>query len=442
MTTTETPVDAAELVTITRRPTNVIEAIAAVKAEVGAVGKNRTMNATRDEGGGYAFRSIEDVYNACHGPMAANCLVIVPHEVVANERRHFEYEKKTRQGEVYGITRGVEVVLHIRGRAYGPGGLNDYIEFEVVGEAKDYSDKASNKAHTMADKIAVTQLLKIPYSDMADQDDERPEEVVGARRDASADEPQDFPVGDGWIMGQLMERWNDKDAVRAAFDAWAANTDRQSPDGMRYLKSQADSFLAQQAAAAPAPAAPAANGASAPAPAPAPPTGATDEAAPDDIITDEAWKTFLDETAKLTPEQQAALKSWANTNDIPITRRRITLTGWQKVMKEARNFQRGSGTAGRQPAQEPPSAPAAPADTEPSAADAARARGADRAAAVARMEALPVESAGVLAASMTNAGIDGADWRAQVANVPNDPEWNEWLDGIVEECEAAASEPF
>ena len=178
------------------KPTNVLEAICAVKSDVGAIGKNRLMN----EGGSansYKFRSIEDIYDAAHEPMAKHGLVIVPHKIVANERRHFEIEKKNREGVVYGVTRGVEVVLTILVHVYGPGGPSDFIELEVVGEAKDYSDKASNKAHTMADKIAVVQVLKIPYRDMVDQDNERPEEGPSRQSQAPRERRPSPPTATG-----------------------------------------------------------------------------------------------------------------------------------------------------------------------------------------------------------------------------------------------------
>lgn len=215
-------------------PLNVIQTIAKVKAAVGAVSKNRTM-AGGGQDGGYRFRSIDDVYDACHGPMAEHGLVIVPHKIISNERRLFQYDKTDRQGNVVGTTRGVEIVMHILVRVYGPNG--DHIELEVVGEAKDYSDKGSNKAHTAADKIAVTQTLKIPYREMSDPDEERPEETRQARQPKS-EQPADWPVTRGYIKRELLKITGSEEKAIKAWDAFEKL-------GVPMVESEAQKFFAQ-----------------------------------------------------------------------------------------------------------------------------------------------------------------------------------------------------
>jgi len=139
-------------------PLTVLEAITAVKEAIGAIDKDRQMS----QGATYRYRGIDAILDAAHAALVATGLLIVP------ERATPSYDLRT-------TDRGKAsqwVSLHVSWRIYGPSG--DSIFAATVGEASDVSDKATNKAHTAAWKVLLSQLFAIPYS-VDDHDDERPD---------------------------------------------------------------------------------------------------------------------------------------------------------------------------------------------------------------------------------------------------------------------------
>lgn len=162
-TTTNTTTTTAEaFVALSPSSLTVQELVAQVALEVGAIGKNARMEAGPAK---YNYRSLDDLINAAHEPLARNGVTFTPHSVLV-------------VGEDKGSTRSGTTQYHVRAivtyRVYGPNG--DYISAAVLAEALDTSDKASNKLMSAAYKYAVSQVLSIPYA-MEDQDAERPEPI-------------------------------------------------------------------------------------------------------------------------------------------------------------------------------------------------------------------------------------------------------------------------
>lgn len=136
----------------TKRPKHrhVIEAIAAVTAEMPPVGKDQQMT---DGPARYAYRGIEDVTSAAQRLMGKHCVVPSPRVVERNVR----VVGTTKAGNE--ITEEHHVIIY---RLYGPGGLDDYIEqgpFHAL--ARDNSDKGTNKALTQAFKQMLVQTFVI-----------------------------------------------------------------------------------------------------------------------------------------------------------------------------------------------------------------------------------------------------------------------------------------
>ena len=134
----------------------IVARLVAVMADVGAVGRNAQM----EHGERYRYRRNDDVLSAVQPALVRHGVVAVP-EVVAVKYR----DRTTRNGNPQ-----VWCSLTVRWTFHGAAG--DSVSAVVVGEASDTSDKATNKAHTASQKIALCQVLSIPYS-QDDPDDDR-----------------------------------------------------------------------------------------------------------------------------------------------------------------------------------------------------------------------------------------------------------------------------
>ena len=142
-------------------------AICGVMEDVGAVGKNDV-----NKKQGFKYRSIDAVMNALNPAMVKNKIFCVP-EVMEQTRE----ERKTSNGNnvIYSICR-------IRYRFFATDGSS--VEAVVVGESMDSSDKATNKAMSVAFKYACFQVFCIPTEElMDDPDKETPEETTSKTSD-------------------------------------------------------------------------------------------------------------------------------------------------------------------------------------------------------------------------------------------------------------------
>jgi hypothetical protein len=133
--------------------------LATAASEVGAIGKNKRMEAGPAK---YAYRSVDDVIAAVHPVFAKLGIVMAPRVT------RMEYgEMSTKSGGSLRL-----VTMEVNFYFYGPKG--DCVTVTTMGEATDSGDKAPNKAHTAALKVALCQLLLIPF-DSQDPDETRQE---------------------------------------------------------------------------------------------------------------------------------------------------------------------------------------------------------------------------------------------------------------------------
>jgi hypothetical protein len=127
-----------------------------VMQAIGHVGKSR-----KNQQQNYAFRGIDDLYNAVQPALIANGVTVAPHAVEWKSRE----ERATRNGGVLFYT-----VVICTFRFYAPDG--SFVESTTLGEAMDSGDKSCNKAMSAAMKYALMQTLCIPTEESKDTEDE------------------------------------------------------------------------------------------------------------------------------------------------------------------------------------------------------------------------------------------------------------------------------
>ena len=131
---------------------NVITALAAVMAELPAIGK------ADKSPEGYSYRGIEAITKHLQPLLAKHCIVITPHAMIVGVR------------PVVAMKEGwQDIEIAVDWRIYGPGGPTDMIEARTTGIGRDKSDKGANKAQTQAYKYLLLHLLSI--ADKADDAD-------------------------------------------------------------------------------------------------------------------------------------------------------------------------------------------------------------------------------------------------------------------------------
>lgn len=118
------------------------QALAAVMAEVGAVGKDST-----NQSQGFNFRGVDAVVNAASPRLSTHGIVPAPHV----ESAHYD-TIPTRNG---GTMR--QCTLTVRYSFTGPAG--DSLDCTVAAEAMDSGDKSTSKAMSVAYRTALIQVL-------------------------------------------------------------------------------------------------------------------------------------------------------------------------------------------------------------------------------------------------------------------------------------------
>ena len=180
---------------MTEKPT-IYDALAAVRADVPAVGKNER---NRDQN--YNFRGIDAVVNAVSPALRRHGVLVIPELLEANYR-----DVQTSRGKP-----SRECTVKVRYTFYGPRG--DSIECVTPGESMDFSDKGAPKAMSVAYRIALLQALSLP-TDEPDPDSQSYEREADPADEARAD------------LRQLCdERRLDTRRVAAAFAARYGGTD-------------------------------------------------------------------------------------------------------------------------------------------------------------------------------------------------------------------------
>jgi len=138
---------------------SVFEALAGVVRDLPAIGKGET------HAQGFAYRGIEGIMKVARTVLGEHGIIVAP---------------SVRDRQVETILVGQRqspwrlVTIEVRFRFYGPRG--DWLDAVTVGEGFDPGDKAASKAHTMAFKTALIQVLQIADGDDAEATD-NPEPV-------------------------------------------------------------------------------------------------------------------------------------------------------------------------------------------------------------------------------------------------------------------------
>lgn len=145
-------------------PSNVVEALAAVMAELPGIAKVKHENPS-GKGLTYAYRGIEEITSEVQGLFAKYGIVVVP-RVARREVKDI----------VVNNNDWTDTYLEVSWTVYGPGMTS--VDASTFGHGRDNSDKGTNKAMTQAFKYLLLDMLCI--SDPADDNDGT--NVEGTRR--------------------------------------------------------------------------------------------------------------------------------------------------------------------------------------------------------------------------------------------------------------------
>ena len=135
-----------EWIAVSENNGEIVAALVAAALEIGPVNKS---GIAAQQMGGYSFRTIDDVVNACSGPMARNGLVIIP---AISETKSESWNDKWRKEYARYRFR----LMHVSG---------EWIETEMVAQALDNGDKALGKATSYALKEMLCRMFLIPTGD-------------------------------------------------------------------------------------------------------------------------------------------------------------------------------------------------------------------------------------------------------------------------------------
>jgi hypothetical protein len=192
---------------------NVNEALAAVMADVQAVGKS-----DRNTHQGFAFRGIDAVLNAVGPVLRRHGVVVVP-DVVSHTFETVEVgQKRSLMGHV---------IVHVRYVFVGPEG--DQLTCSVLGEAMDSGDKAVPKAMSVAFRTALLQALALP-TDEPDPDAATYERSAGPSHAELVAEVERLLVGSEDLVDVLTVR---------AYAAQGPTEAQASVDRLRSLMAKA-----------------------------------------------------------------------------------------------------------------------------------------------------------------------------------------------------------
>ena len=170
-----------------------------IMAQVGAIEKNRT---NTQQGSGYKFRGIDDVYAALQPVLSQNGVFFVP-EVL----EQFREERTSKSGGQLLYT-----VLKIKFTFFAPDGSS--VPAVVIGEAMDSGDKSANKAQSAGLKVACLQLFCVPTEEPKDTEYETHEVQP---RGPLIGKPVSSPVGNSTScshcnsLNTMIDRYNNKE---------------------------------------------------------------------------------------------------------------------------------------------------------------------------------------------------------------------------------------
>lgn len=134
----------------------IFEAVNAVMADVGTVGKNRTNEQQK-----YRFRGVEDVMNALSPAFIKNKIFCVP----CVKKKEREERKNAKGGNLIYTLIEVEYTFFSAED-------KSHIQVTILGEGMDTGDKSVNKALSAAFKYACFQLFCIPTEELHDSEED------------------------------------------------------------------------------------------------------------------------------------------------------------------------------------------------------------------------------------------------------------------------------
>lgn len=135
--------------------------------DLSAIAKKRS----NSDGINYAFRGIDQFYNALHPLFAKHGLFTTP---IAEEKEVYFYDKESTYKGISKLVRWTNVHAKISFVFYAADGSSLKLG-PIIAEGLDNSDKASNKAMSAAHKYALMQIFIVPTEDIAEADEETPE---------------------------------------------------------------------------------------------------------------------------------------------------------------------------------------------------------------------------------------------------------------------------
>lgn len=137
----------------------IYQQIPKVMADIGAIGKDR-----KNEGQGYKFRGIDDLYNELQQHLSKHKVFTVPCVL--------KWEREERESKKGGTL--IFMIMTVLYTVFAEDGSS--VSITVVGEAMDAGgDKATNKAMSAAHKYALLQLFTIPTEEPKDSENDNPE---------------------------------------------------------------------------------------------------------------------------------------------------------------------------------------------------------------------------------------------------------------------------
>lgn len=137
----------------------ITEAVSAVPKDKSGTGIN------------YKFRGVDDLMNALN-PLFGKFGVVLSATILNSEVLYFENVKLDREGNEI-KTKWTSVFLKMKYSLFADDGSS--VSFETIGEGRDNSDKAHNKAMSAALKYFLMHAFLVPTKDIDDSDSENAE---------------------------------------------------------------------------------------------------------------------------------------------------------------------------------------------------------------------------------------------------------------------------
>lgn len=186
---------------------SITDVLCEVKQKVGTVRKEGQFKADTRGGNStvkYNFRGVDQVVNACAGPLNDAGVMILP------ELRSIDYHDGTTSGG--SAMTWVRVVVRFRFQW-----RDQHLDVVVPGEGFDSSDKGTAKAMSVALRIALLQALNLPT------DDPDPDEVRIERGHAAApvDPDEGTKRAKRWLIHWFTEAKAGEHAAAFSSDLWA-----------------------------------------------------------------------------------------------------------------------------------------------------------------------------------------------------------------------------